>query len=277
MENSIEIKGVVLKVSNLEQSINFYEKFVGLELVSITDDVVSMGVDNRTLLQLYVPKDVQISKGAYTGLYHTAFLLPSEHDLARLLRYYQDIGISDLGAGDHIFSQAFYLNDPDGNGIEIYADRDKSEWEYDDNGQLLGKTLPVDVQQLLTQTEDKEWKGAPSATKIGHVHLQVRDMDAAKKFLVDFLGMDITISTPSALFVSKDDYHHHVGTNTWSGADLPDLPKNHTGLDYYTLKLKDYNEIISKLDEYNFDYEIKANETIIKDGNGIRVKLISSE
>lgn len=274
MKENIKIKEVVLKVSNLENSVKFYQTYVGLELISNENGIVSMGVNGEVLLKMYVPEDVVVSNNQFTGLYHVAFLLPTENDLGRLLMHYQELGFYKVGAGDHIYSQALYIYDPDRNGIEIYADRDKSKWDYDAEGKLSAATLSVDVDRLLTLTEGKKWEGMPSGSKIGHVHLQVKDIKKVKEFYVDFLGMQIMTEFPTALFVSKDGYHHHVGSNIWQGTRLQALPDNYTGLDYYTIIASDYEKYLTDVKKSAFQYKIEPEGIKIIDDNHIKIRIV---
>jgi catechol 2,3-dioxygenase len=149
------------------------------------------------------------------GLYHFAILLPSRGDLGRFVAHLAHIN-AYAGQADHFVSEAFYLRDPDGLGIEVYRDRPRSEWPVV-NGKLEMGLDPVDMDSLLASTEGKKWEGAPAGTVIGHVHLHVGDLTEGEKFFHRALGFDTTASLPSALFLSAGGYHHHLGTNGWAG------------------------------------------------------------
>ena len=156
-----------------------------------------------------------------TGLFHLAILLPSRADLARALRRVADAGWRFTGASDHLVSEALYLHDPEGNGIEIYRDRPREQWRFVD-GELQMDTLPLDLDSVLGELSgaDTEANGMPAGTRIGHVHLNVAELSAAEDFYAGALGFDVTVrSYPGALFFSTGGYHHQIGVNTWAGRE----------------------------------------------------------
>ena len=160
------------------------------------------------------------SRRGLIGLYHFAILLPTRAALGQFVRHLANIG-AHAGMSDHYVSEAVYLQDPDGLGIEVYADRPRSSWRID-NRQLAMASEPLDVASLLADAGNEPWNGAPRGTTIGHVHLYVRDIDQAAAFYHEGLGFDkIVWNYPGALFMSAGGYHHHLGTNTWAaGAAL---------------------------------------------------------
>ena len=179
-----------------------------------------------------------IARRARLGLYHFAILLPDRPGLARLVRHLSSTGIH-VGAGDHLVSEAFYISDPDGLGIEVYADRPRASWRRVGR-QLKMATDPVDVQGLLATAGDVPWTGMPAGTVMGHVHLHVGDLDRAAAFYADGLGFDKTTwSYPGALFLGAGGYHHHVGVNTWAGASAQPAGPDDARLLEWTLALPD--------------------------------------
>src|SRR5262249_15836204 len=179
-----------------------------------------------------------------TGLYHFAILVPSRADLSRALRRLAETDTVLQGAADHGVSEALYLADPDGNGIEIYRDRPRAEWPFVD-GQLRMGADPLDSDGLLAVSEgadspDSPYSGLARATTIGHVHLHVSNLESARRFYVDVLGFTLMQRYgPSALFVSAGGYHHHIGLNTWAGVGAPPPPPGAIGLKYFEVRLPD--------------------------------------
>ncbi|GGN90808.1 VOC family protein [Saccharibacillus kuerlensis] len=233
---------VQLKVSQIERSIRFYHDVIGLTLIAQTEKTAEFGVKGSgVLLGIEEVANAQVmQQQSVTGLYHFAILLPDRASLGTVLRHLAESGMS-IGQGDHLVSEAFYLNDPDGNGIEIYADRPRSQWQKDANGEYIMGTDPVDVDSLLQLAG--VWNGLPAGTVIGHVHLHVGNLPAARKFYVDGLGFDVVLHFGgSALFVSAGGYHHHMGLNTWAGVGAPAAPANAVGLSYFTIEYPNAEE-----------------------------------
>lgn len=233
---------VQLKVSQLERSITFYSEVIGLKLMSQTEKTAEFGVSGSGVLLGIeeVANAVVMPQQSVTGLYHFAILLPDREALGTTLRHLAETGIG-IGQGDHLVSEAFYLNDPDGNGIEIYADRPRSQWQKDAKGEYMMATDPVDVESLLKLAG--VWNGLPTGTVIGHVHLHVGNLPEARKFYVDGLGFDVVMHFGGqALFVSAGGYHHHMGLNTWAGVGAPAAPNNAVGLSYFTIEYPNAEE-----------------------------------
>ena len=176
-----------------------------------------------------------------TGLFHLALLVPSRADLARALNRVTAAGHRFTGASDHLVSEALYLDDPEGNGIEIYRDRPRGEWEREDGGDLKMATLPLDLEGVLDSAPRGDTgDGMAPGTRLGHVHLQVAEIEAAEAFYVAALGFEPTVRRyPGALFVSAGGYHHHIGLNTWAGRGAPPPPAGARGLTWFTIVLPD--------------------------------------
>ncbi len=242
---------VSLTVSSLARALRFYQDTLGLRMLQRQDDGLSLGVDDGTpLITLEERQDARPKPPHTTGLYHFAILLPSRVDLARVLRRLADQAYPLQGASDHGVSEALYLADPDGNGIEIYADRPAEDWPWQDD-RLRMFTASLDLQGLLSQGGGR-WNGLPPATRIGHVHLHVADLGGAQRFYCDVLGFDLmqhypdvrsANGGPSALFVSAGGYHHHIGLNTWAGRGAPPPPPDAVGLRHFTVFLPDETEL----------------------------------
>jgi catechol 2,3-dioxygenase len=209
---------VRLQVSNLERSLAFYREVLGLGLIDRTEREARLGTSDRSRELVRIverPGAAPVPRQGVLGLYHFAILLPDRPSLARFVRHLEQGGVR-AGMSDHAVSEAVYLSDPDGLGIEVYADRPARFWEYRDR-QLKMTTVPLNVRGLLAEAGDAPWAGMPAGAVIGHVHLHVGDLAAAAAFYHAALGFDkMAWDYPGALFMSAGGYHHHLGTNTWS-------------------------------------------------------------
>lgn len=226
---------VQLKVSNLSESIRFYEEVMGLKVKDKSASQASFTTNRKdTLLTIIEPEGVQSKKERTTGLYHFALLLPTRADLAQVVRHFIQDGIH-FATGDHLVSEAIYLSDPDGNGIEIYTDRDSAEWEWQ-NEEVVMTTEPVDIEGLLQEKTTDVWQGLPEDTVMGHIHLQVNDLEENETFYIDGLGFSVVNRHgDSALFISDHDYHHHIALNTWASRSARHAEKSETGINAYTI------------------------------------------
>jgi catechol 2,3-dioxygenase len=231
---------VHLTVANLDRALTFYQAKLGFQLHRRNGDTAYLGVGGPDLLVLTEQPGARSVSGV-TGLYHFAILTPSRVALAQSLRHLAETRTPLQGFSDHLVSEALYLADPDGNGIEIYRDRPRSEWPRQ-NGQLQMATDPLDIEGILAELgpQPEPWTGLQPETLIGHVHLHVATIPAAEAFYIDTLGFDpILRYGPSASFVSAGGYHHHLGLNTWAGVNAPPPPPDAVGLRYFTITLPD--------------------------------------
>jgi catechol 2,3-dioxygenase len=242
--NSIDprtaIGELALTVADLDRSIAFYTGPLGFEVLSREGHEATLGAGDRALLHLTEAPGAAPWPGYATGLYHFAILLPTRGDLGRWLRNWLAHGEPLPGQGDHLVSEALYLSDPDGNGIEVYRDRPRDEWEWE-NGTVRMASLPIDIRGLLdlAEAEGQPWSGFPAGTTIGHMHLQVGDIPQAEAYYVNLLGFDLVAQMPSALFVSAGGYHHHIGLNTWHSRGAKPAPEGSAGLRWFTIDFAD--------------------------------------
>jgi catechol 2,3-dioxygenase len=216
--------GVVrLQVSDLSRSIAYYERVLGFRTLGRQGSQATLGTvsGDDALIELREKSGVNaMPRRGRLGLFHFAILLPDRQSLGRLIAHLADIG-AQVGMSDHLVSEAIYLSDPDGLGIEVYADRPRSTWRYDER-ELAMASLPLDAADLVAAAGGTRWNGMPNGTVIGHVHLHVGDLDEGAAFYHDALGFDKTTwGYPGALFLSAGGYHHHLGTNTWAAGAPP--------------------------------------------------------
>jgi catechol 2,3-dioxygenase len=217
-----EIARVVLTVQDLPRVADFYRRTLGLQDISGTADRIALGVEGRVLLDLIGDRAARPADRRSAGLFHTAFLMPSRAALARWLVHAAGVGVRLEGASDHLVSEAIYLADPEGNGIEVYADRPRDLW-YGADGAIRMATERLDL-DALARAADAPWSGAPGGMVVGHVHLQVGTVPEAEAFYADRLGLSVMARYPGAAFLGSGGYHHHIATNVWNsrGAGVRD-------------------------------------------------------
>lgn len=266
-----------LTVADLERSQRFYRDVLGFRELARDGDTLALSADGATpLLVLTEQPGAPPKPSRATGLYHFAILTPSRLDLARSLRRLAEMRYPISGASDHLVSEALYLDDPDGNGIEIYRDRPRAEWPRM-GGQIKMATDPLDIDGILGELErdDRPWDGLAPATTIGHMHLHVADLKAAEAFYHGVLGFDIVVRYgPSALFVSAGGYHHHIGLNTWAGVGAPPAPAGSAGLRYFVVRLPDQaalDAVLARVREAGIAIEPRGEGALVRDasGNGV--------
>ena len=233
---------VRLRVADIDDLAAFYERVIGLRGVERDGDLARLGPEGgEPLIELVSAPDGAPAPSFSTGLFHLAILVPDRAELARSLQRAASAGWRLTGASDHLVSEALYLRDPEGNGIEIYRDRPRDQWGHD-GGELRMATLPLDLQDVLGELDAAEGSanGVPADTTMGHVHLQVADIPAAEGFYNGALGLEVMVrSYPGALFLAAGGYHHHVGLNTWQSEGAPPPPEGALGLDRYEIVLPD--------------------------------------
>jgi catechol 2,3-dioxygenase len=271
---------VRLRVADIDGLAEFYERVIGLRSVARDGDVVRLGPDDgEPLIELVAAPGAPPAPSFSTGLFHLAILVPDRAELARSLKRVAGAGWRLTGASDHLVSEALYLQDPEGNGIEIYRDRPRDQWGHD-GSELRMATLPLDLDGVLGELEPGEEpaNGVPPATTMGHVHLQVADIPASEGFYNGALELEVMVrSYPGALFLAAGGYHHHVGLNTWQSQGAPPPPEGALGLDRYELVLPataDVDAADGRLGERSDPIRVEEG-VLVADPSGNRVLLTS--
>jgi catechol 2,3-dioxygenase len=276
---STHIGLVALTVADLERERCFYEEVLGFQLIDRSERQIWLGaadmagqteeptMKKQPLLLLIEQAEAPRPPSWSTGLYHFAILVPSRPALARSLAQLAVSRYPLGGYADHLVSEALYLSDPEGNGIEIYRDRPRETWRWQ-SGQVAMATDPIDVRAMLTEgraeLERQPWRGLPAGTTIGHVHLRVADLRQAEHFYHQLLGFAITARMPGALFVSAGGYHHHLGLNTWESHGAPPPPEGSLGLRLFSIELpaqQDVERISERLEQARWPF-VSHKETI---------------
>jgi len=230
---------VHLTVPDLERSLRFYEEALGLRVHGREAGRAALGAGADDLVVLVENRSARPA-GRHAGLFHVALLSESREQLAYAALRLSATRTPIAGASDHGVSEALYLSDPDGNGIELYADRPRSDWPPPAGADLVGMfTLALDLDGLLGLVAGEEPRAqAGAGLTVGHVHLQVGDMDAARAFYRGVLGFELMVDVGSAAFLAAGGYHHHVGVNAWRGGGIPPAPADATGLRHWTIVLE---------------------------------------
>ncbi|PYZ92032.1 glyoxalase [Salipaludibacillus keqinensis] len=272
------IREVSLLVKNIERSISFYHESLGLQILEQTDQYAVLSANGSTpLIRLEMPDYVSEKQPRTTGLYHFALLLPNRTELGKLLQHLIDQRYPLQGASDHLVSEAVYLSDPDNNGIEIYTDRPPSEWEWED-GHVKMSVDPLDGDGILAEAKGHEWTGISPQTVMGHIHIQVANLNDSQIFYCDGLGFDVVSRFGNqALFISTNSYHHHIGLNTWAGTDALPPAKNSTGIHWFEVvypSLKKRQIVLDRLKKLGAVVEQIEDYFFTVDPSGNRVKLV---
>jgi catechol 2,3-dioxygenase len=261
---------VTLGVADLEMMADYYQQAIGLSLLERTSQMVELGVGETPLVRLEARPGGKRYPGA-TGLYHLALRLPTRQDLGLWLKHFITTQNKMIdGAGDHLVSEALYLSDPEGNGLEIYRDRPRDTWEYDKNGIKMA-TLAVDLPALVDDAPDSPFTGMPAGTRMGHVHLQVDDVTKALGFYCDVLGFDLMAAMPTAGFISAGGYHHHIGMNIWHSRGAAPPPAGSLGLINYQIVLPTEaarEAVLSRLDSQDSRLEQTNTGPVVRDPAG---------
>ena len=282
------IGAVSLTVSDLARSRSFYEQKIGLSARELDDGGVGLTAPGSVdLVRLYGDPSAPALDPRRTGLFHLAILLPQRSDLAHALGRLAQQRWGLDGASDHLVSEALYLSDPDGNGIEIYRDRPRDEWTRDEHGQLRMATLPLDLDDVFGSLTAQADAGpveidanVPAGTRIGHVHLQVAELREIEAFYGDVVGLDVMVRTyPGALFMAAGGYHHHLGLNTWHSAGGARPEPGAVGLRDYELSVTsgDRDAIVARATAAGLPVETAGGAPLLRDPSGNGVRLVVSD
>jgi catechol 2,3-dioxygenase len=276
-----QIGAVTLRVSDLDRSLAFYTNVLGLQSQGGDGGGATLGAGSTPLVTLIESPGARPKPRRATGLYHFAILVPSRLELARSLARLVQAGGQEPGASDHGVSEALYLSDPDGNGIEVYRDRARSEWPLH-NGALDMVIAPLNLTALVAQASEGGAipRTLDPATRIGHVHLHVSDLAEAEAFYTGALGFDVMQRmADSALFISAGGYHHHLGLNTWAGVGAPIPPAGSAGLEHFVVTLPDagaLSALRAQLARRGVRAESHDNGWLVRDPSGNAMLLTSA-
>ncbi|MEH3126131.1 VOC family protein [Agrobacterium cavarae] len=265
-----------LVVKDLGQVSRFYQDIIGLSLIDKSATGEVLGVNGLPLLTLTTSSGAEKAPATAAGLFHTAFLLPSRSALADWLAHVAHNNIRLEGASDHLVSEAIYLSDPEGNGIEVYRDRQPDEWNYQPDGTVEMATKRLDLQALYESAGKTPFRQAAEGTAIGHIHLQVGALPQADAFYQDVLGLKIMARYPGASFFGYGAYHHHVAANIWNSRGAETRKENMTGLSGYSLKFNEKETLataLAALDRLEIPTERQSDGIAVKDPWGIGLKL----
>jgi catechol 2,3-dioxygenase len=268
---------VRLQVGDLDRSLAYYVGLLGFKVLERAPGRAELGVD-RPLIELHELKGARrVPRRGRHGLFHFAILLPDRASLGRILARLESAGIQ-VGSADHAVSEALYLTDPDGLGIEIYADRPRAEWQRR-GAELHMVTEPLDADSLMRAAGNEPWTGMPKGTVIGHAHLHVEQLESALAFYHNALGLDLIVwSYPGAIFLSAGGYHHHLGANTWAGAGATAPAADEAQLlDWELLLPGSANEVVASLERAGHSAErVAAGEYRVKDPSGTHVRIVGT-
>lgn len=268
-----------LRVADLAAVVEFYRRVVGLEVLADDDGTATLGAGGTPVLELVEAPAVPERPRPAAGLYHSAFRVPSRGALGEALQRIRERWQLD-GASDHGVSEALYLSDPEGNGVEVYRDRPRAEWPRGDDDRLSIPTDPLDLEGVAAAADGaSDAEGAPPGTDLGHVHLEVTSLDAFEAFYVDALGFETQATVPGARFVGAGGYHHHVGANVWNGRSAPASGR---GLAWFEVVLPDAASLAAVREQ------LAARDVAVRelddgeafeatDQDGIRVRLRSAD
>ena len=239
----IHLAEVALNVKDLESQTAFYHQLLGLEILSQSEGEALLGTGDKALVKLIKTDDISNPKQSY-GLYHMALLLPTREDLANVFKHLLDLKIPLVGGADHGYSEAIYLEDLEGNGIELYRDKPVNKWEIREDGRIIGVTEELSAQAIYELGRDIEHFVIAEGTRMGHVHLSVKNSRESSSFYQESLGLEDKFTIPHASWIASGDYHHHLAINEWGGKSLARRENGLTGLAYYVVEVENKEEML---------------------------------
>ena len=274
--SQIQLNEVALNVNHLLQETEFYTKGLGLQILSQSDNEVLLGVGTTTLVRLIQTNIDKGVKESY-GLYHLAIHLPTREALGDFLRHAVHTSLPLIGASDHGYSEAIYLEDFEGNGIEVYHDKPVSVWDIREDGRIIGVTEEMAGQEIYELGHGTIPYQMPEGTRMGHVHLSAKNSKESMEYLTTLLPVEDKFSVPSGSWIASGDYHHHLAVNQWGGPHLDVRVKNIPGLAYYTVETNDasvFKDILQKATVLATTVEKRGEKEVdITDNNGITVHI----
>lgn len=274
--SQIQLNEVALNVNHLLQETEFYTKGLSLQILSQSDTEVLLGVGTTPLVRLIQTNIDKGVKESY-GLYHLAIHLPTREALGDFLRHAVHTSLPLIGASDHGYSEAIYLEDFEGNGIEVYHDKPVSVWDIREDGRIIGVTEEMAGQEIYELGHDTIPYQMPEGTRMGHVHLSAKNSKESMEYLTTLLPVEDKFSVPSGSWIASGDYHHHLAVNQWGGPHLDVRVKNIPGLAYYTVETNDtsvFKDILQKATVLDTTVEKRGEKEVdITDNNGITVRV----
>ncbi len=239
----IHLAEVALNVRDLSGQTAFYHQLLGLEILNQSEKEVLLGAGENPLVKLIQTEDTSNPKQSY-GLYHLALLLPTREDLANVFKRLLDLKIPLVGGADHGYSEAIYLEDLEGNGIELYRDKPVTAWDIREDGRIIGVTEELSAQDIYELGQEPDPFVIASGTRMGHVHLSVKNSREASAFYQGSLGLEDKFTIPHASWIASGTYHHHLAVNEWSGRLLARREQGMVGLAYYVVEVEDKEELL---------------------------------
>jgi catechol 2,3-dioxygenase len=270
----LHIGAVALRVRDLDGLTAYYRDALGLAVLDRTASRTVLGAGGVPILHLEHAPDAKPDDTRTAGLYHTAFLMPTRGDLARWLLHAAQKRVPLTGVSDHAVSEAIYLDDPEGNGIEVYRDRPADEWVWQD-GMVKMTTAALDLDDLARAAGNESFTGAPAGLRVGHIHLRVGDIDQAERFYRDVIGLDVIRRRGGATFMSSGRYHHHVGSNVWHSAGAGMRDRNRAGLAWFAFEAADaaaFDAVAARIDQAGIAFETTPTGLVTADPWGTQVR-----
>ena len=272
----IHLAEVALNVRDIENQTAFYHQLLGLEILNQSEKEVLLGAGGKPLVKLIKTEDTSNPKQSY-GLYHMALLLPSREDLANIFKHLLDLKIPLVGGADHGYSEAIYLEDLESNGIELYRDKPVTVWDIREDGRIIGVTEELSAQDIYELGQEIEPFAIASGTRLGHVHLSVKNSLEASSFYQESLGLEDKFTIPHASWIASGDYHHHLAVNEWGGKNLARREHGMVGLSYYVVEVENKEELLKVFAQSQTDKAItqwiSSAEFRITDNDGIMTRI----